>query len=178
MDPLEKRFAALQEQFEQVEQPDRQAIWARIQHPAPLKATRPVWQRLLAACILLLVGVGIGWWWQQSASATREAAFLASLPPKAQAQIQQYQTLVRHKEMALQTYSAGGAAVPGDLTELQALDSLQQVFWDDVQALPKDEHTAQLYLRYYEQKIRILELVLKEIQIHEHEKERTAKWQI
>ncbi|MCC6283160.1 MAG: hypothetical protein IT262_21310 [Saprospiraceae bacterium] len=178
MDPIEKRIDALREQFEQVEQPDRDAIWQRIQRPLPLQASRPRWHWLAAACVLLLVGIGIGLWWPQRPPASGEAAFLAGLPPEWQQQIRQYQDQARHKELVLQTYSSKGTPVPGDIHELQVLDSLQQVFWDDFRALPKDEHTAQLYLRYYEQKIRILELVLKEIQIHEHEKERTAEWQI
>ena len=178
MDPLEKRIKELQDELQQVEQPDRLHIWNGVTRIPPAKKTLP-WAWAAAAILLLAVGACLGYWWSQSQRPQIKAADFADLPPEWQAKIRECQTQVSHHEKTLRVNRPSGATAADELRELQLLDSLQQRFLADFETLPKDDYrTAERYLHYYEQKIRILELILKEVQIRKHEEERHTPQQI
>lgn len=181
MDPLENRIKDLQDALQQVEQPDRLAIWAGVSPSPPVKATwvrRLPWRSAAAALALLLAGTSLGYWWNETRHRRLEAARFAELPPEWQAKVQVYQVLVGRQEAALKVNSPRGATAADERRELEVLDSLQAAFLADFETLPKDQRTAERFLRYYEQKNRILELILKEIQIRNHEAEKQAQLHI
>lgn len=180
MDPLEKRISALQDALQKVEQPDRQAIWNSISRPVVVKKhwiKQRWWIWVALAAVFLIIGARLGYWWSQTASAPPEDLALEALSPELQAEVHQYERLVSTKEQVLRVNLPKGAALTADLDELELLDSLHAQFLSDFPALPKDERSAQRYLHYYEQKIRILELLLKEIQLQKNEQERNAQRQ-
>lgn len=178
MDPLEKRIKDLQDELQQVERPDRLHIWNGVTRRPPTQSRWP-WAWAAAAILLLALGAGLGYWWSQAHRPQVKAADFADLPPEWQAKIRAYQTQIDHQEKTLQVNRPGGVAAADELRELHLLDSLQQTFLADFEALPKDDYrTAERCLHYYEQKIRILELILKEVQIRKHEEERHAPLQI
>lgn len=178
MDPIERRIKDLQNELEQVEQPDRLAIWNGITSAKPVKTgwMQPLPTRWIAAAAiaLLLTGIGLGYWWNENRRHRPDTAVLADLPPQWQAKVREYQILVGRREQAVHVNAPRGAVLADELRELQLLDSLQQVFLADFESMPKDDRTAARCLHYYEQKIRILELILKEIQIRKHEAEKHA----
>ena len=181
MDNLKKRLETLREELQQVEQPDKLAIWTGIASSLPVKPEkgfRLTRNWLLAAILLLSIGIGLGYWWRKNLSEASPNRGFAELPPVYENQLNQYQELVRQKEASLYVNSPNRASLAREFGELQLLDSLQQAFLSDFEALPKDYRTAQRYLHYYEQKIRILELIIKEIQIKNNEKEKNLQWQI
>ncbi len=178
MDPLEKRIKELQDELQQVEQPDRLHIWNGVTRIPLAKKTLP-WAWTAAIIVLLAVGACLGYWWSQSRTPRIKAADFADLPPEWQAKIRAYQAEVSHQEKVLRVNRPSGSTAADELQELHLLDSLQQTFLADFETLPKDDYrTAERYLHYYEQKIRILELILKEVQIRKHEEERHAQQQI
>lgn len=172
MDPLEKRIRNLQPDLQQVEQPDRALIWQGVALPprSPKKPSRWVW--VAAAGLLLLLGIGLGYWWSKNPAQPIEDVKYADLQPELAAEVQQYQQLVINREQAVHINAPKGALAMDEFRELYLLDSLHQEFLKDFPSMPKDDKSAQRYLHYYEQKIRILELILKETQIKKHEKER------
>lgn len=181
MDPLEKRIKELHDELQQVEQPDRLAIWNGIGRRPPLQAQtsrRPAWIWSAAAAVLLLIGAGAGFWWSESRHRHAEIAGINELPPEWQAKVQEYQLLVGRREKSLRQSSPDAFMASDEFRELQVLDSLQQTFLADFEALPKDQRTAERYLHYYEQKMRILELIIKEIEIRKHEEQKRIQRQI
>ena len=178
MDPLEQRIKALQDDLQQVEQPDQLAIWNRIATTRPVKSRRLPPRHWMAAAALVLVGACLGYWWHAVQSRPDNTASLADMPPEWQARVQEYQVLIGRKEQALQLNRPRGSTASDEFQELQLLDSLHRAFMADFAALPKDQRTEERLLHYYEQKIRILELILKATQIRQHEEERHAQRQI
>lgn len=181
MDPLEKRIKELHDELQQVEQPDRLAIWNGIVRTPPVEKRpeyRSPWRWAAAAAVLLLIGAGFGYWWSETRHRNTETAGLAYLPPEWQVKVREYQTLVGLREKALQLNRPDAFVASDEFRELQVLDSLQQTFLADFAAMPKDQRSAARYLHYYEQKMRIIELIIKEIEIHKHEEEKRVQQQI
>ncbi|MFN7118688.1 MAG: hypothetical protein ACK4TA_17955 [Saprospiraceae bacterium] len=178
MDKLEQRIAALREELEQVEQPDRAAIWGGVQRKMGTPARRfyqhPSW-RAVAASVAILLIASAGWWAHRLLYGYSEDITLTHLSPEWQKEIKYYQQLVNEKERTLHLENIDRDAFSEVLRELESLDSVQAEFRQDFRALPKDERTVQTLLRYYEQKIRILELLTKEIQIKQNEQERDTQ---
>lgn len=171
----------MHEELQQVEQPDRLAIWNGVVRTPPV-AKRPEyrrpWRWAAAATVLLLIGAGFGYWWSENRHHNIETAGLTDLPPEWQVKVREYQTLVGRREKFLQTNRPDAFVASAEFRELQVLDSLQQTFLADFAAMPKDQRTAARYLHYYEQKMRIIELIIKEIEIHKHEEEKRTQQQI
>ncbi len=171
----------MHDELQQVEQPDRLAIWNGIARTPPV-AKRPEyrspWRWAAAATVLLLIGAGFGFWWSETRHRNIEAAGLADLPPEWQVKVREYQTLVGRREKVLQTNRPDAFVASTEFRELQVLDSLQQTFLADFAAMPKDQRTAARYLHYYEQKMRIIELIIKEIEKSKHEEEKRLQQQI
>lgn len=174
MDALEKRIKALQESLQTVETPDTQAIWAGIKTlPEPPKPWwRKPWWWIIGAVALLGAGAGLGIWWNESQHQETEPAVMATLPEAWRLKAVEYQKLVSNQENHLRSLLPEHSEFQIETSELELLDSMQRDFMADFQTLPKDEKTASRYLHYYEQKIRILELIIKEIQLRKNETEK------
>lgn len=178
MDQLERRIWELGEELEQIEQPDQQAIWSGVQQRLGMKPRRfyqNPWLRAIAASVAIILIASAGWWAHRLLYGYSEQIPMTNLSPQLQAEIQQYQQLVDQKERELRLENIDRDAFGEVLLELESLDSVQAEFRQDFQALPKNERTVQTLLRYYEQKIRILELLSKEIQIKKNEQERDTQ---
>lgn len=177
MAKFEQRIEAFREELEQIEQPDRAAIWGGVQRKLGVQSRSfypSPWARVGAASVIILLIAGAGWWayfWFNNAKDVP----IANLSPQLQQKVQRYQDLVKNKERELHIDNINKNTFSEVLRELESLDSVQMEFRADFQALPKDERTVQTLLRYYEQKIRILELLSKEIQIKQNEKERDTQ---
>lgn len=177
MDKLEKRIGELRQELDAVEQPDRAKIWAEIQRNQGLvpiskarQTMRGFWMGVAASIAVLLVA-GAGWmayqYWNLSPN---EVA--VNLPPQWEQEQRQYQQLVENKMEELRLENIDRDAYRDVLKELEEIEQMQQEFEKELPALPKDDKTIQTLLRYYEQKIRILEILSREIQLKQHEEER------
>lgn len=175
---MEQRIQELRKELEEIEQPDRAAIWGGVQQKMGMKPRRfyqNPWLRAVAASVAILLIAGAGWWAHRLLYGYTNDIPLANLSPKWQKEVEQYQQVVNEKEEALHLENIDRNAYGEVLRELESLDSVQAQFKEDFRALPKDEKTIQTLLRYYEQKIRILELLSKEIQIKKNEQERDTQ---
>ncbi|MBL7807708.1 MAG: hypothetical protein JNN28_07840 [Saprospiraceae bacterium] len=174
MDTLEKRIKALQESMDEVEMPDTQAIWAGVVTLPEKKAPwwrKPFWW-IAFGLVLLGAGVSLGYWWSESKHLPAEQIPIAELPEPWRNKALEYQKQVSEQETQMHALLTANTQLPLEAKELEELDRLQQDFMADFQALPKDEKTAARYLHYYEQKIRILELIIKQIQLRKNETEK------
>ncbi len=177
MDQLEKRIQALREEMDRVERPDRRTMWEEIQRQqglTPIKSSRQTWRGFAmgaAASVAVLLIAGVSWWAYQQMN-TKHTAIAVNLPPQWQKEQQEYQQLIENKMQSLRLENIDKNAYREVLQELEHLDSMQLLFQQELPALPKDDRTILILMRYYEQKIRILEILSKEIQIQQNEKER------
>ena len=176
MDPLENSIKALEEAMQSVEQPDKLAIWKGIsRHEAvPKKPLFRISARWAAAAALLLLWVCTYYGWQNTRQQRMEAAAMAQLPMEWQLKAQEYQLLVKRYEQKVPLDSQNTEAIADEVQVLREVDDLQASFLADFETLPKDHRTAARYVRYYEQKVRILELICKKIEIHKHEAARSV----
>lgn len=178
MDPLENRIRALQEAMESVEQPDKPAIWQGIARPemrAPNISFKARFRWAAAAAVLLL-GACTLFWWQSTRQQRLEAATLAQLPAEWQFKARECQLLVKHYEQKAQLHRRDTTAIADEIRVLREVNDLQASFLADFETLPKDQRTASRYLRYYEQRIRIMELIFKKIEIQKYEEERSIRY--
>lgn len=178
MDKLEQRIQAIRDELEQIEEPDRAAIWGGVQRKIGVRVRlfyQRQWVRTLAASVAILLIAGAGWWAHLWFYSNADEIQVAGLSPQWQQEVQHYQQLVNNKERELRLENIDKDVFGEVLRELKSLDSVQTEFRADFQALPKNERTVETLLRYYEQKIRILELLSKEIQIKQNEKERNTQ---
>ncbi|MBL7828196.1 MAG: hypothetical protein JNJ57_16310 [Saprospiraceae bacterium] len=180
MDALEKRIQDLQQALENVEIPDEQAIWSGIKTLPETK--RPWWHKpgwwVAFALVLLGTGAGLGYWWNESTHQQREPVLMAELPEPWQQKAADYQKLVSEHELEMRALLTNNSDLPSETAELELLEQMHRDFMSDFQTLPKDEKTASRYLHYYEQKIRILKLIIKEIQLRKNETEKQRTYDI
>ncbi len=177
MDPLEQRFKALQEELQGVEQPDQAAIWNKIRQKREKQRgvlIRLSWRRA-AAVALILASVGFGYWWGRRGAPPSEASLIAELPSEWRHRVHSSRAVALRREADLRQNRPPNALAADEFRELHLLDSLHRDFMADLQSLPKDQRTAELFLQYYEQKIRILELISKEIQLYHYEEEKRTQ---
>lgn len=162
--------------MQSVEQPDKLAIWKGISRPeaVPKKPFLRISAGWAAAAALLLLWVCTCYWWQSTRQQRMEAAAMAQLPVEWQLKAQEYQLLVKRYEQKVPLDGRDTTAIADEVRVLREVDGLQASFLADFEALPKDHRTAARYVRYYEQKVRILELICKKIEIHKHEAVRSV----
>lgn len=162
--------------MQSVEQPDKLAIWKGVsrREVAPKKPLFRMGARWAAAAAMLLLWVCAYYGWQNTRQQRMEAAAMAQLPVEWQLKAQEYQLLVKRYEQKMPLNGQNTEAIADEVQVLREVDDLQASFLDDFATLPKDHRTAARYVRYYEQRIRILELIFKKLEIHKHEEERNA----
>lgn len=177
VDKLEKRIQELRGELESVEQPDRAKIWAEVQRQqglTPINTSKQTMRGFLmgvAASVAVLLVAGAGWWVYQNA-VTEPTPVAVNLPPQWAQEQQEYKQLIENKKQELRLENIDRDAYREVLKELEEIEKMQQAFEEELLTLPKDDKTIQTLMRYYEQKIRILEILSKEIQIKQHEEAR------
>lgn len=170
MDAFEKRIHELKDALDQVETPDIQGIWEGIATSQEKKKNwgrSSIWLITLGA-LLLSVGILLGYWWNESKQQLMEDVQIAKLPEPWHHKVLEYQKRASEQEYFMRTLLTGNTQLPLEALELEELDRMQKDFMADFQALPKNEKTAARYLHYYEQKIRILEMIIKQIQLRKN----------
>lgn len=182
MDKLERQIQNLREELDGVEQPDREAIWAGMQaRMKPEARVVSFYQRpfvaMVAASIAVVLIAGAGWF-AHSIFGGSETADELAYAPEFKVMEEHYEQLIADKKQALRLENIDKDAYAEVLKELEEVEQMQQQYKEELSSLPKDERSVQTLLRMYEQKIRILEILSKEIQIKKNEKERNSEQSI
>ena len=188
MDQLEKYIRENQEALDRIEPVDADALWERLQKPqTKLRAIRPErrsggwqlqigrnWILTAAATVLLLVGVSVWTFVQDDPASSREMAAV---------RIQDYYPELADEETAFRRTIARKEAELG-ISELDRqqfvdifheLDELEKIHREQLQDLPEvfdNEEWVRTLMQYYEQKLRILEHLSREIDKQEQLEER------
>jgi len=183
MDNLKKHIKEHRTELDQIEAPNIGKIWSGIQGALGQKETEvrnakngqlnvvakkanrrfTWWAMAAAASIALLIGVGIGQLMMPGAE-VKSAFNLADYAPAAAEQANNYQQLVADKKAAINFQNIDTLAFSEVLQELKALDGEYEHWTTEVPQYVREQELLEFLQRHYEQKIRILEILSKEIE--------------
>jgi len=171
MDHFDKRISEIREDLNRIERPDHQLIWNRLQQQRRKRTTRRNWLAAAAAVAVLLISATLI---REKLNHSPEIAALTLLSLEQRAEIVRCRQLIDEKERIIATAVKDGENYAEWQHELKTLETDQERFIRDLATLPKDERYAETLVRFYVQKVRILELFIKKIDIQSDEKERLA----
>lgn len=195
MDKLKKHIDENRQELDAIEQPDVTKIWAGVQatlakdqsteEPAEVKPKAlvvshkqgrrfPLWALATAASFALLIGLGMGYLMQPSVE-TADEFNLADYAPDLVEDAAKYRQLVDAKMTEINFENIDTVAFTEVLQELKALDGEYDNWTKDVPKYVHEQELLEFLQRHYEQKIRILEILSKEIEKKAHHEERTIR---
>ena len=172
---LKKNIQKHRAELDRIEMPDKAKIWAKIQvdlsdsvehRPLekPHKGRRfTLWSLGVAASVALMLGIGLGYWMKVDTDST-DGFNLADYAPELEQQEQAYQQLVASKMSELNIKNIDKAAFAEIFEELENLDQEYDNWTKDVPQYIHEQELIEFLSRHYEQKIRILEILSKEIE--------------
>lgn len=171
MDHFEQRIGAIRNELNQIEQPDHQLIWNRLQQQRRRRSARRNWWAAAAAVAVLLISATLI---REKLHQSPEIAALTLLSLEQRETIVHCRQVIAEKERIIKAATQGSDNYAEWEHELETLEADQKRFISDLATLPKDERYAETLVRFYVQKVRILELFTKKIDIQSDEKERLA----
>lgn len=198
MDKLKKHIDENREALDRIEQPDLTKIWAGVQTALandqsteakdmdrqPETKTLAVahkqrkrftlWAVATAASFALLIGLGAGYLMKPSAEIPSEFN-LANYAPDLVEEATTYRQLVDAKMTEINFQNIDTVAFTEILQELKELDGEYEHWTQDVPKFVHEQELLEFLQRHYEQKIRILEILSKEIEKRNHHEERTIR---
>lgn len=174
MSNLEKHILENRDELDRIEEAPVLRMWNEVEKQLPhsAKAAKQrwlVWR--IAAAVLLLVGVGVGSYFI-GINDQPPAPNLAEIAPDFAAQEQQLQLEVAQRMDALDIEKLDRRLYREVLKELDELEKIHRETLKDLPVQGNDQRVIRTLLRYYEQKIRILELLSKEIENQKRHEER------
>jgi len=187
MDKLKKHIDENREELDHIEQPDLTKIWAGVQaelakdqasedkdidfesKTTPLivaakKGRRfTLWAIATAASFAMLIGLGIGYLMKPNVKMPSEFN-LANYAPDLVEEATTYRQLVDAKMTEINFQDIDTVAFTEILQELKELDGEYEHWTKDVPKYVHEQELLEFLQRHYEQKIRILEILSKEIE--------------
>jgi hypothetical protein len=156
--------------FDELEPIDENGLWNAIQPELPL-AVKPIsgwkielgayWKWSAVACIALLFAATI--YWMPSSSQPTPTSVASYFPELKETQIR-YQRLIKQKEVDLNLTQIDPSAHQDIFYELKVLDEIYAELLAELPAFAEQEQVKKILLRYYERKLKTLDILSKEIQ--------------
>ncbi len=177
---FEKNIRDNRSELDQIEMPDTKRIWQGIQQEIQDEDSKSqngwnisigkYWQWSIAASVcLLIVAVLV---FRQGPSSSPDQVDLASYYPELAAQQDEYVQLIRQKEAEVNIGKLDKASFSDIFKELEMLDDIHQETLQDVPKYIDNEQLVRTLIRYYEQKIKILERLSKEVEKQQYHEEK------
>ncbi|MEM8908002.1 MAG: hypothetical protein AAGD05_09175, partial [Bacteroidota bacterium] len=155
-------------------------IWQRIQQQAKTKRTSSApWRHsamAIAASLLFFLGFGLAYLLLPTASTTASQG-LADLAPELAKEEASYIQLIQEKEQAIQIEHLDSAQYIDIFHDLALLEAIHKEYQEDIPRVGPNQQLVQALIKYYEQKIRILERLSREIEINKKDDERNKQEQ-
>ena len=146
-----------------VDEPDDDLIWQGISGRLEKKKTFFSFWKVAAAILILLTGA---YFISRKAQPDQESVSvtLASISPELATQEKSFFLIIDQKLKELEESEINREAYAPFFEELEILDELNAEYLEDLNSGPVSPRLISALLRYYEQKIRILEQLLMEIE--------------
>ncbi len=183
MSELEKNIRENRFELDHIEMPETGRIWEKIQRGMELENQSPsagwdisigkYWRWTIAASICLIVGAFF--LLRPSLDKTDASIDLASYYPELAQQKEQYVQLIKQKEAEVNINQINRNNFIDIFKELEMLDNIHQETLEDVPKYIDNEQLVRTLIRYYEQKIRILERLSKEVSKQEYHEEKNRE---
>lgn len=180
MSELEKNIKDNRAELDRIEMPDTRRIWQGIReelqeeqqsaHSGWSISVGKYWQWSIAASVcLLIVAYFI---FQPKSVHSSDQIDLASFYPELAAQQDEYVQLIKQKEAEVNIGKLDKAAFTDIFRELEMLENIHQETLQDVPKYIDNEQLVRTLIRYYEQKIKILERLSKEVAKQQYHEEK------
>lgn len=180
MSPLEKNIKKNRSELDHIEEPDTRRIWKGIQNElmeekSPHKngwnlSIGKYWQWSMAASVCLLI-VAYFLFWQMPPSSSEDID-LASYYPELAKQQDEFVQQIKQKEAEVNIDQLDKNSFTDIFKELEMLDNIHQETLEDVPKYIDNEQMVRTLIRYYEQKIRILERLSREVEKQHYNEEK------
>ena len=180
MESLEKNIRENRNELDKIEMLDTSRIWQGIQQELQQEKTLSpsgwnisigkYWQWSIAASICLLIVAYFVL--QPTLTKPTETIDLASFYPELADQQDEYVQLIKQKEAEINLSDLDKASFAEIFRELEMLDNIHQETLQDVPKYIDNEQLVRTLIRYYEQKIRILERLSKEVEKQQYDEEK------
>lgn len=180
MDHLEKYLKKHRTDLDRMEPVPADEMWKRISATLPAAETDPVtrntvtpmrkpdrWKRIAVAASILAVAGWSLWLFQPK----EEPFSLASVAPEMAAEEIRLQQFIAAREKEINLSQIDRSLYEEIFHELEEIDRNAQQARNDIQAFPENHRPIETLIRQYELKIRILEMLAKEIQKEEYHEE-------
>ena len=162
-----------------VEDPDMDLIWQGVQQNLPKR--RPVRTLLsIAASIAILLSIGVYYFTTIGIEAPPEEVNIgvAQLDPSLAEEEKEFQQLISDKEKQLDMDDLKQSDFEEIFHELALLEKINKETKADISEYGKKDQLIKTLMKYYEQKIRLLELLSNEIEKKEYNEVRNKEKRI
>ncbi len=184
MENLEKYIVGHRDELDSVEALNVEKIWLGVsQQPAVssrqstlcpkdslwdgLAVNKKKWVWAVAASVLLLIGFGLGY--LVGDDKTEEPLYsLKDISPQLAEQEAEFIQLISQKEAEIDIQNLEKETFKDIFEELELLDEIHKEFRKDIPQFSQNDQLVSTLIRYYEQKIRILERLSNEIEKHKN----------
>lgn len=187
MDPLEKYIRENQSELDRIESVDADALWQKIQHPEaqirPLATkSRSDWQLqvgrnwLLTAAATVLILIGVAIWMVQPTAGDQDFTAALSVEdyyPEIAEEEMNFRRTIARKEAELELHQLNRRQFVDIFNELDELEQIHRRQMQDLPEVFNNEEWVSTLMRYYEQKLRILERLSREIDKEEQREDRS-----
>lgn len=173
---LERFTKTNRKAFDELEQIDEAGLWKAIQPEIP-SAIRPIsgwrvelgtyWKWSAAACITIAILFSINY--GLSNKSTPTTATVASIYPDLKPTQVRYQQLIKQKETEINLSQIDRSTYTDIFYELKILDEIYAELLAELPTFSDQERVKEILLRYYERKLKTLEILSKEIKRQEKE---------
>ena len=166
---IDKRKLTQTGKQQNIEPIDKDALWDKIQAQRGLPPAKDgwriqlgqYWQWSIAASVALLIIAAVAFWPKQQNNSNYT---LADFFPEYTAEAQRYQQLIKEKKSDLSFSDLDPSKYQDIFNELALLEEIHQGFLQDLPAYGDEERLLQILTKYYEQKIKMLDRLSREIQ--------------
>lgn len=185
MNPLEEFILDHREELDHIEAVPEEQIWGKISQHFHPSAKREVgqhqanpwqisigknWLRLAASVVL---AVGLGWYGLNSSTNTSSPAVeLAQFSPELAKEQARYIELVKAKEEELGVDQLDREIFQEIFQELETWEVIYREYLKDLPTYQAKEEVVHTLSKYYERKIRILERLSRQMEIHYQQEKR------
>ncbi len=180
---MEKEIKNRRAELDGMEMPDKARLWRNIQAELktmekPLKnggwriSIGKYWQWSIAASICLIITAAL-LFRPKNQSGEAEQINLANYYPELAEQKEHYSRLIRQKEQELKLDELEEQNFADLFRELKILEDIHQQTLEDVPRYIDNEQLVRTLIRYYEQKIKILERLSKEVTKQKYHEEKS-----
>lgn len=192
MDNLEEYINKNRDTLDDMESVPMEKMWSKINGAATEKAETALhiqsnkqqrkikvlrgWVMGLAASILVLLVAGIALWPTAPNNEDELTRFdnpLAAISEELASTEQDFKKMIAHKEQEINTQNIDRQLFAEIFEELELLEKIHLEYQQDIPEFQEKEELIRTLTRYYEQKIRILERLSKEIEQRNHYQKKT-----